>query len=235
MKNKTLLIITVILFLLALASNIYAPSGADVQDNTSETYTPAAAESLNTSGGTITTMFLNGTSQNERWKAYVGNVSGSLSLKGASNYSIYDWTFASTTGEVYASRLNNISWADINCSNSTHLIDEQTGFGFANDDVDTINNTFNVKGHKEFAVGTRDITQNSCWAIATNINGIAQTVDLNAKFQEVVLYDGQINIYTTLIESNEVGFDTDSYDFQLLVPDNTTTSTETYYFYIELF
>src|SRR3989338_5789452 len=41
-------------------------------------------------GGYIFTMNLDTTQQNKRWKAYVGNVTGKLTLDDASSYTIFD-------------------------------------------------------------------------------------------------------------------------------------------------
>ncbi len=54
--------------------------------------------SVNVSGGYIYTVLINTTSQNPRWKAFVGNVSGKISLDNANNYTIYDWSLTFTGG-----------------------------------------------------------------------------------------------------------------------------------------
>ncbi|MEK6946851.1 MAG: hypothetical protein AABX32_04555, partial [Nanoarchaeota archaeon] len=53
-------------------------------------------------GGYIFTAILDSTQQNTRWKGYVGNVTGTLTLDDASANTLFAWTLTSVTGEVYA-------------------------------------------------------------------------------------------------------------------------------------
>ena len=73
-------------FMILIVSSLFAyaePSGPTITFIANETKDPAAATLINTTGGSITTMALNATSQNLRWKAYVGNVTGTLTLDDA--------------------------------------------------------------------------------------------------------------------------------------------------------
>src|SRR3989344_9224311 len=110
--------------LILLGSTVaYAvPSGPVVTLIANETKQPGAATIINTTGGSITTIRLNATTQNLRWKAYVGNVTGRLTLDDANDNTIFDWTLTNVVGEVYATRFSgNINWSGVNCSNSTHI------------------------------------------------------------------------------------------------------------------
>ena len=120
-KQEILCLFLVSVVLLSYIPVVFsAPSGPLVSYDSTETVTPRSAAIINTTGGSFTKMILNGTSQTYKWKAYVGNVTGIIQLADAANYSIYDWDIASIEGEVYASRKSTtVSWADINCSNST--------------------------------------------------------------------------------------------------------------------
>ena len=64
---------------LALVSHA-TPSGPTVTFISNETKQPSAARMINTTGGSITTVVLNATTQDTRWKAYVGNVSGKTAV-----------------------------------------------------------------------------------------------------------------------------------------------------------
>ena len=73
MRNNREIIKTVLFILILLAimkSALAQPSGANITYNTTETKTPRAADYLNTSGGSFTTMILFSETQNLRWKAY---------------------------------------------------------------------------------------------------------------------------------------------------------------------
>ena len=90
--KKTLIVIFAV-FLLAMAAFIsYAdPSGTTISSNTTSTAPTLPPASRNDSGGTITTMILNTIQQNAKWKAYIGNITGSLTLDDANNKTIFDW------------------------------------------------------------------------------------------------------------------------------------------------
>ena len=72
------------------------------------------------------------------------------------------------------------------------------------------------------------------YAIATYVNDVAQVVDENADFQEILLSDGVNLVFTTLLEDSQQGFDLNNYDFQIIVPDDPSDTSTPYYFYAEL-
>ena len=200
-KNSAILIIT-FLVLIAGAMLIHAiPSGPQISIFSNETKSVQAARVINTSGGSITTIRLNATTQNTRWKAYVGNVTGTLTLDDANDNTIFNWQLTSIVGEVYATRSSGlINWSGINCSNSSNILYEETNLSQFNKD-DNISKTFSSQTHQGFYAGTRQILQNTCYSVHTYVNSTAQST----RFEEVVLYDspqlGNGNIvYATPLE-----------------------------------
>ena len=195
-----------------------------------------------TGGGYIYVHTFDVLEQNKRWKAYVGNVTGSLTLDDASGYTIYDWDLGTVTGEVYATRdIDTVNWTGITCANISHLTDEDSAMSHTR--IDSINNTFNgsSKNHPAFLVGPIDIPQDDCYSILTYVNDTAQST--TEYFPEIVLYDNDSKIvYATKMENNLPGFDgannsvNNTYDFQILVPENgqSSSSSIAYYFYVEL-
>ena len=169
-------------------------------------------------------------------KAFVGNITGKLTLDDSTSSTIYDWDLTTITGEVYATRSSSITWANVACADNTVLNAEETSINFNDAKVDSINNTFNETIHKEFMVAGTTITNSTCRAIATYVNDEAQTVDENADFQEVLLDDNSNLIYAGLLEQDATGYDGNStFDFQIIVPDDETSGVDTtYYFYAEL-
>lgn len=215
-----------------------APIGPTITIISNETKQPASAAIINTTGGSITTIVLNATTQNTRWKAYVGNVTGALTLDDANDNTIFQWSLTAVTGEVYATRASgNVNWSGANCSNSTHISNENLALNHSNKD-DNITKTFNQQSHDGFFVGVREILANTCFSLRTYINSTSQS----ANFEEIVLYDGSnvTNgniIYATPLEQDAYGFDNSTYDFQMIVPENglaTWTGSTAYYFYVEL-
>ena len=240
-KQIKLNIVYLAAFSILIASTLLvyaAPIGPTITVISNQTKQPASAKIINTTGGSITTMMLNATTQDTRWKAYVGNVTGRLTLDDANDNTIFDWALTNVIGEVYATRFSgSVNWSGTNCSNSTHMSNEDITLNQSNKD-DNITKTFNTKVHNGFYVGSRQILQNTCYSVHTYVNSSSQA----AKFEEVALYDGtnETNgniIFATPLEQDAYGFDNSTYDFQMIVPENglsTWTSSTAYYFYVEL-
>ena len=219
-----------------LISIVFAlPSGPEVTFYSNSSANPANAATVNTSGGSITTMVLNSSTQNSRWKAYVGNVTGTLSLDDASDYSIFDWSVTNPLGEVYATRSSGtVDWANINCSTLQNITNEEVAINHTTNPNDNISITFNSQQHGSFYVGSVSIAANDCYSIHTHVNDTAQSSD----FEEMLLHDEENMIYTTTIESNVPGYrPNETYDFQMILPEIGVpgwTSSTAYYFYVEL-
>ena len=234
-KRIVLILLLIAIFLFSFKILLAVPQGAVISNNVTETPSPPSAGSITTPGGSFTKMVLNVTQQNYQWKAYVGNVTGKLTLDDASGYTIYDWTLATVNGEVYASRSNSINWASIACATDTVIQNEETAIGMSDSDIDSITNTFDQTAHRQFYVGTVNIAANTCRAIATYVNDTPQSASQNAIFQEVLLTDGTNLVYTALINNDQQGYDFGIYDFQMIVADNESSTTgNTFYFWVEL-
>lgn len=211
------------------------PQGTQIVSNVTETAPVDAAGSLTTAGGSFTTLILNTTTQTPHWKAYVGNVTGLFTLDDADGNTIYDWTASTFTGEVYASRSNSVNWANVDCVQDATITTEHSALNMTSLQPDNINRTFNNTIHAEFWVSSNYIAQSTCRAIATYINDSAQTPDVNADFQVVLLDDTTSMIFAALVEDDVSGFDNAPYDFQMIVPESDVAiSPHTYYFYTEL-
>jgi len=206
-----------------------------------------ATEYLNTTGGSITTMVLNATTQNLRWKAFVGNVTGTLTLDDAAGYTIFDWGESATvSGTIFATRSPNaINWDNINCTwwvtgdpNNRSVEEYENDQMNHTSPVDNLTATFKQQDHSQFYVHTTLIEADSCYSIHTYINDSPQSTD----FEEILLYDGTNHtngniVYATILEQDLYGFDNETYDFQMIVPENGAQgfkSSTPYYFYTEL-
>ncbi len=224
---------------LILFTSVYAsfpvPSAVDSFENiTSYSPEPTSGAMINNSGGTISVININATTQNPRWKAFVGNITGKLALGDDGNKSIFDWDVTSITGEIYATRSSGIiDWTNIECANESHIVADEVALNHTTSDPDSINSTFSGGVHRSFYAGITKIDTDSCFSTATYVDGSAQT----DKFQEVVLYDGANVIYSSLLEDSEAGFNNQEYDYQMILPDNALEGDQpntAYYFYIEL-
>ena len=241
-KRTAVLIILVALFIISVdIINAALPEGpgslTSIENRTKGT---VSALVKNDSGGNIHVMNLNATLKNTKWKAYLGNVSGRLTLDDASGNTVYDWNIAnSLTGEIYSTRsATTPSWTQIACANLTHIERENTKLSHTNS-KDNITATFDGTDNSAFYVGTVSINANSCRTTNIYVN---DTKDLTDDFEEVILYDGTNTtngklVYATLIENKRFGYDNSKYDFQMIVPDNGSsgfTGRIGYYFYVEL-
>lgn len=233
------LVITIVLCGLSFYLANAVPEGASITSNSTDTGPTKTPDSRQDLGGRIITLVLNLEQQNDAWKAYVGNVTGTYVLQNSNNYSIYEWPLGTTIeGEVYVSRSSSVNFTSgaISCATNTEMITEQTVFGMGSDS-DSINNTFNSTNHSAFTAGPgNNIGENTCPAIATWVNDTLQTPSSSAVFQEVAIHDGTNFVYTAVINNNQFGFDnTTRYDFQAIIAENRTATTGTaYYFYVEL-
>jgi hypothetical protein len=211
------------------------PAGSTFTYNQTINYTPTPAASIITAGGSFTTLNLNITAQTPRWKAYVGNVTGIMTLDDGSGKSIYDWTPGVIQGEVYATRNTTPQWANVGCGLQVAIDEEQTALNINATAADSVNNTFVNMSHKGFYTGVVPIANSTCRSIATYVNDTRQAETEAAVFQELILSDPWSMIYVTLIENNQVGFNNMVYDFQLIVPNDEYAGTPTtYYFYAEI-
>jgi hypothetical protein len=199
------------------------PSGPVITYVSNTTSVNAVPNRSQDAKGTITTVTMVANQQDYKWKAYVGNISGSLALDDVNGKSIYDWAMGSPTGEVYATRYSgSVNWANVSCINQGNVNTEETALGMGLGIIDNINGTFKNITHKSFLVGTKNITADSCKSTATYINDAAQSLSDNL-------------IYTTMIENSHTGYDGQNYNFQMLVAENeSATIPLTYYFYVEL-
>jgi hypothetical protein len=231
-----LLIITAALFFVVDVRA--APSSPQITYISNSTYTATSTNRSVDQKGTITVLTMALNQQDYKWKAYVGNVSGTLALDDANAKSIYDWALTTISGEVYVSRATSVAWASVSCVNQTVINNEESFLGMTSSARDSINSTFNYTSHRSFLVGTNNITSSSCRSTATYINDAAQTINEAARFQEILLRDniGGSLIYTALLEQDQSSYDgVNTYDFQLIVAENESASVPTnYYFYVEL-
>ncbi|MBN2052997.1 hypothetical protein JW756_05830 [Candidatus Woesearchaeota archaeon] len=210
------------------------PQGATITYNYTEDATIRSPASHTAAGGSFTTLTLNVSSQTSKWKAYVGNVTGKITLDNANNMTIYDWVLTTMQGEVYAAR-NTITFSSLTCANRTNITTEDAALNINSSSEDSINKTFTQQKHQSFVIGGAGTISNStCYSVATYINDTQQTPAENATFQEMLLSDGASLVFVTLLNDNKAGFDLGTYDFQLILPDDPTDTSTAYYFYAEL-
>ena len=217
------------------------PEGPSLSIPASSNRTAANGTGHTAGKGSINYAQLTATQQNMRWKAYVGNVSGSLVLQDAEGYNIYDWLLTtSINGTILASRNNTLNFNALNCTNGTTMIEEQTSLSFGAFTDDNINRTFNSTNHTQFMINNLPLS--NCSAVYTFQNSTRQPTHWGNGtnvFQEISIQDTSRRVaYATKIYNDLLSYKNDlNTDFQMLLPDygNTSiTGAVTYYFFVEL-
>ncbi len=221
-------------FVLIVSSFVLAqPTGTDVTHIVTDLVEESPPDSRTDDGGTITTLVVDALQQNPRWKAYVGNITGSLTLDDGDGNTIFNWALdqASISGEIYSSRSDSIDWGDIDCAAGATISSEESFLSISSASADSISNTFNETVHPTITVGLAD--QDNCPATSTFVDSARQDQS-GSDFPIVLLEDPTDLIYVTPINPSTVGYDGGSlFDFQLIMANNPEDTT-TYYFYVEL-
>ncbi|MBU1974941.1 MAG: hypothetical protein KKG59_00900 [Nanoarchaeota archaeon] len=215
------------------------PMGAEARALNSTRGDPTGSVgSVYAEAGNVTELEINGTQLTKAWQGFFGNITGNITLEDSSGHQMYDWTMGDAQGEVYASRNNAITWADVNCSTTETVVAEETAMGMTDTDNDNISATFRTTDpHPTFNVGTFAVNATStCYTTHTYVSGEGQ----DTAFPEVMLNDssGRV-VWVTLINESTTGFDGVTHDFQMLVPEDGHTDAQAdirtqYYFWVEL-
>jgi hypothetical protein len=237
-KQESILVLgilfSIILLGFVIAADPVSPDGISYGEN--ETKNASDSLMVNISGGVISNFNLSATIQNPRWKAFVGQVVGSFTLSDSSGSTIYDWTLATVTGRVYATRTNGaVAWTSIGCADIAALETENTQLSHSNPD-DNLTATFSDQTHDTFYVGANVIPVDSCPTLNTYVNSV-KNEGSGQPFEEMVLHDGSNLVFASILEEDQTGYNGESYDFQMIVPENGSagfTSATPYYLYVEI-
>lgn len=203
------------------------------RDSSSRRSETGANQQLNALAGNVTQVTVEAVSITKSWQGYYGNVSGRITLDDANNNTFYNWSLATTDGEIYASRETSPTWASAACADNAQIAAEETALGQSATDNDAVSVTFtNTTNHPAFDVGTVSITANDCSAANMFDNNGAQT----SEFFNVLLYEGSHIVYTALMQGGATGFNGQTWDFELLVGEDGhgDSSVTPYYFFVEL-
>lgn len=226
-KIKTILTIFLVYFL--FVSFVKAqPTGADITRGESSRGTNPAVTTQDAQAGNVTGLVINQTTITRIWQGFYGNVSGQIVLENSAGNNFYDWSLATASGQVYASRNLVSDWSNVNCTNSTQWEAEETTLNIPLTSVEGINETYSLTTHPQFSVGTVPV-QNCRSTRPYNSTG------LPGDFWNVLINTNLTNtVYVSVLADNSNAFDGGTADFELLVPTDRSTGFATYYFYVEL-
>lgn len=236
--RQTVIVIAMLILLTAVIAVRAIPEGVTVAVGTPETKAAASATGGNVTadGGNVTNVNITAITQTGAWQGFFGEVAanGSITLQDASGDVFFSWNATNLSGEIYASRDSGINFALIKPNNNCSIDNVLTGFGFS----DSVNNTFTNNSNVAISVGNVVINASTACAVYTYVNSAPQSTSFN----EMILSDDVVNatvggntsVYATVINSNTVGFDGATHDYQLLVPVNRTAGTNLYFFFAEI-
>lgn len=229
--KKIIFLITIIFLINTIISFPTGPDEVIIKKETAKQQDPYK---LNLSGGEIAILNINISAQNNYWKAIVGEVRGIFTLEDSNGSSIYQWEDIYITGFIYATRnQSTINWQEVNCATTQQIEEENIELNHTDPSLN-ITATFNSQTHNQFITGFTTIPQNSCsHSLTLYVNNESQ----NESYHQIILTDQNSLIYTSTIEKETIGYNSEFYDFQMLLPEKGTQNSNEitpYYIYIEL-
>lgn len=190
-------------------------------------------------GGFITETNLDTTQRTAKWQGYYGNISGKITLADSQAHYMYNWTWtAAKGGEVIATTNTSIPyWSGVAVVSTTERDDGTNGinakWGWESDQSDDADATFSDATYDLVVAGTT-LTN----TIATADDAILPTGQgwKTAVIKDSSSIDSKDDyLFVGIINNDGTAFDSTTKDFQMIVPvGDTPTSTETYYFYVEM-
>ena len=248
MRARTIAIACIVFVIACALCSILAfaqPGGPDsISRGPSERMPSQSGIDVQAQAGNVTSLSIIATQVTKRWQGFYGNVSGNLSLSDSQGSAMYHWTMAAAQGEIYAVNSSVAPiWTQVRCFNfsadtnqNITLAELEGSLGIGQNDVDRVNETFNLSFTNTFQVGSLTINAASgCKSVSLHVNDAYSGVHYN----ETILHDNTSSesvIYATILENDQQSFKgSETADFQLIVGENGDTVAPTsYYFYVEL-
>ncbi|MEM3374022.1 MAG: hypothetical protein QXE31_02255 [Candidatus Woesearchaeota archaeon] len=229
MKKIEKILLTVLLVFGLLINFVNAqPTGADITRGASSRGVNPTVTTQEAQAGNVTGLVINQTSITRIWQGFYGNVSGQIVLENSAGNNFYDWTLATVSGQVYASRNLVSDWTSVNCTNSSQWEAEELALNIPLTSVEGINETYSLTTHPLFTVG--NIPVQNCRSTRP-YNSTGQP----GNFWNVLINTNLTNtVYVSVLSDDSSAFDGGTADFELLVPTDRSTGLATYYFYVEL-
>lgn len=199
---------------LSLAYAIDDPAGGVTVVGTSGQLTTSTAGNATAQGGNVTYVNVSATSTTSKWQGFYGNVTGTLQLGSGSNV-FYDFGNV-VFNTIFATTATNFDWANLAATTAA--------------EIDT---TWNL------AAGTDNTTSVfTSTATIASIGSVPSTT-INNNFTTGIMEDGgdadkgDYAFAGTINSTGALGFDGNSYQYEILVPVNSTDN-DVYNFYLSL-
>lgn len=221
--EKTFLTLTVMtLFVLGTAGIAFAatPTGAGLNTSSAETYSPTVYNQT-IQGGYVQEVNITGYSLTGKWAGFFGSVAGGIQLADSSGNRFISWTLSNPAGSsVYACNDTGVAWSGLTAAGSANMP------AFLGSGIDSYTATFSASESQSWA--------NSGSFSANYTRSYDNTGNPSDNFKTYSLRDAanSILIWATKAVNNASGFNTNTVDYQLLVP--ADSSGLNYYFYLEI-
>ena len=229
MRNREYAGLIIVILTVIFAATFVAadPDGSTLSPGISERGTALTASGINASGGNVTLVDIDQTRVTDIWQGFYGDVTGEIILTNAAGNRFYDWTPATISGEVYATRTAITDWSTPSCGDSTDWEAEETALSIDSTATDGVNETYSSTAHPSFDIGTATLT--SCPSTQP-YNGS----EVASQFWNVYV-DVQANsVYVGLLANDDTNYLNGTSDFELMVPANRSATVTEYLFYVEL-
>ena len=240
---KTILALVIVIILAAIAfAEPYGPTAISRdRDERGNVSAGTSEQEVQAQAGNVTQLSINTTKITNNWQGYYGNISGSITLDDASGNTMYDWSADdfSVIGEIYAANQSIADWNDVICVNlagtgingvsGINVTRLEDMYGIQPSEVDGLDETF--LGTEDIIIGTN--TLSACPSTHTYQSDSPQSNYWN----ETLITENATGtvIFASKVDDNTVGFDGNTWDFQMLVAeDGGTAGSTSYWFYVEL-
>jgi len=215
-----------------------------------------APQEVDALAGNITFLTLTAFSQTRAWQGYWGDVSGTITLDDANNWTFYNWSAVEPRGYIYATRttIGTPSWLDVTCFNHAgNATVFDANYGISTNDYDNVTNTYNTTlagiapAQTVFLVDEAFTTcpANTIWQSDEFQNANFVNYLMRDPTKTTDAFENESWVFGTIIERKEDdgskadkpcynGIDC---DFQLLVAEDghgTDTVVTTYYIWVDL-
>lgn len=217
MKKKAMCRITAIVLLMVIISFIstvsYAatypskPTSIIYTHNRTSNYSMGQAETL--ARGYVHVVNITEYQPSIKWSGLVGNITGKFALLDEKNNALYDWSIATTKGEIYATKEGPSGrgaiygggmpqWENITCASHTIIKNETFLLNHSGTDEDSLNKTF-VQSFSltSFFAGSKAVNESVLTPPSGEVKGTDNCAGFNLSdgssssthFQEVMLTD----------------------------------------------
>ncbi len=247
MKTERVLVVTLVLLQLMFIVGVAAdPSGPDTVSTVNST---TRNDAVGGPGGIIPAQAGNNTmlsifdnSSTTVWQGYYGNVSSRILLANADNASVYEWTTANPSGEIYAANGTVVDWDTVRCVNLTNIGDDTVEF---NENETKLEEFFNITGDQNDGIAETFLRNYTGPDILIGQTTISTSDHCPQTFAEadgsdftniMLTTDNRTIVFTAILEPlGAQGFADQQWHFQLMVAEDGKVATTTdYYFYIEI-